>query len=501
MKIDNIANYEQSLLKLIGGVNKVCNVIKPTYGPNGSNVVIEENQSPGHRVSNDGKLISNCILLADPIEQIGANILNEACERQDKEAGDGRKTTIILTTSILNEGIKVTDQITPLELKRQLDDCLPVLIKSIDDQTKPIEPSDVHSIATTASESPELGKIIGDAYKEIGRDGIVEIEPSTLPDTYYEVIEGIRIRSGWFGGYWQTEDGKCILKNPRILITKDKITDVKQILPVIKELRAQSINELVIYCEDIELMVASTLAKNTVQTLNGDLPNDKIPMKFLIIKAPILWKDWLYEDFSKITGAQPVDSRIGKTFSTLKAEHLGTCEKLVCSKEETRVMGIKDVKDYIETLKIAGLKDDQQLVRASWLNTKVAVLKVGAHSDSELSWKIKKSKDATHASYWALQEGVVTGSGQSLEVASRSLTDTIGAKILATALNEPSHILGTDGHQLRIDGIIDPAIVIKSAITNAISIAGIILTTKGVITIPAEIKEEIKAMNLRMQPR
>lgn len=512
IKNDNIQDYDTSFSKLVSGINKVCDIIKPTYGAAGGNVVIEETMRPGHRVANDGKLITDSIWLSDPVEQIGVNLLREVCEKQEREAGDGRKTTCILTAAILNEGLKYKDKIKPLELKRQLDECLPVILKSIDEQKKEIEPKDIHSVATIASESPEIGKIIGEAYEKIGRDGIIEIEPSSLPETFYEVVEGIRVRAGWFGGYWQTEEGKLVVKDPKILISKDKITDIKQIMPVVKEMRAQGKTELVIYCEEMELVVASSLAKNTLLTLSGELPSDKIPLKVLIIKAPTLWKDWFYEDLSKVTGAKMVNSKLGQTFSMLKYEDLGSCETLVCTKEETRIIGIKDIQGHIETLKEAGLKDDQQLLRASWLNTKVAILKVGANSESELSWKIKKAKDACHASYYALKDGVVMGAGCSIDLAGAELIvsdsgiflNGIGKSILINSLKYPlNQLLENRGTGIKhLDkGIIDPAIVVKSAITNAISIAGIILTTTGAITIPPEVKEEIKAMSQRMTPR
>ncbi len=211
---DNIKNYKVSFTKLIKGVNKVADIIRPTYGPGGSNVVREEQLPPFHRPTNDGKLITDAIHLADPIEEMGANILREACEKQEKEAGDGRKTTIILTAAILNEGLKYKDKIQPMQLKRELDACLPIIIKSIDDQKKEILPTEVGNVATIASESEELGGIIGEIYSNLGREGIIEIETSNLPQTFYETVDGIRVRAGWFGGYCQTEEGKAITVLP-----------------------------------------------------------------------------------------------------------------------------------------------------------------------------------------------------------------------------------------------------------------------------------------------
>lgn len=483
---DNIQNYNESFKKLIDGVNKVTDIIKPTYGASGGNVIIEENLRPFHRIANDGKLITDSIWLTDPVEKMGANILREVCEKQEKEAGDGRKTTCILTAAILNKGLEYKDSTKPLEIKKSLDECLPIIINHIDEQKKEITPEEIEPIARVASESEELGRVIAEIYPKIGKEGIIEIDTSNLPKTYYEIVDGFRIRTGWFGGYWQTEEGKCTISNPKILISKDKITSVSQIESIYVELSRQKINELVIYCEDIDLAVASRLALTSVK---GDF-------KTLIIKAPILWKDWIYEDLVQMTGAIAVDSKVGKTFKGLSVNDLGTCEKLVATKDEVRVIGIKDIKGHIEKLKEKGLVDDQELVRVSWLNTKVAVLKVGANSESELSWKLRKAKDGASASYYALRDGVVKGAGES--ITNIELPITIGGTILRFALTAPQNVLvensGKDLKDNQNNGILDPALVIKSAITNAISVAGIILTLKGAITIPQELKDLAKSL-------
>lgn len=480
--MDNIYTTTE---KLIEGVKKACSVIRPTYGAAGSNVIVEEQYYPFHAVRNDGKAIMDKIKLADPIENIGANIMREVGDKADKDSGDGRKTTMILAESILIEAQKSKAQ--PLEIKRSLDECLPLILKAIDDQTKPISVDEIKSVATISSENEQIGTLIQEIYQKIGKEGIIEVDHSNLPETFYEIVDGVRLRNaGFFGPYSQTEEGRAVYKNPKILISKDKITTVDQVEPLVGALKEKGINELVIYCDDIDMSVASRLALTHIQGV----------FKTLIIKSPTLWKDWLFEDFAKMTGATIIDAKQGKTFKNLTMEDLGTCVKIVSTKDETRVIGIKDISEHLKNLEEQGLKDDQQKLRASWLNTKVATLKIGANSESELAYTSKKAKDACCASYLALKGGVVSGAGVPLfSIANDQMLkmEGAGAFILSSALQEPIKQIvknmGRELHQGLSDvgvNIVDAAIVVKNAVTNAISIAGTILTSRAIITLPKD---------------
>lgn len=366
-------------------------------------------------------------------------------------------------------------------IKKSLAECVPILLKSIDDQKKTITLDDVKAVATISAESSELGQLIQDIYNKVGKDGIIEVDNSNLPETFIEVTEGVRLRGAKsLGEFSNTEPGKAVYTNPKILISKDKITSVDQLEPIFIALKRNSINELVIYCDDMDMSVASRLAYTH---LSGGF-------KTLIIKSPTLWKDWLFEDFAKITGATLINSSDGKTFKNFVLTDLGTCSKIIVNKEETRVIGIKDIAEHIEYLRT--LNTDDAKLRISWLQTKVGILKVGADTETDLAHKAGKAKDACAAAYLALKDGVVKGAGVSLVQSVYSLPKTtVGGLILEKALLDPYNQLcknfGTSSLNVSED-VIDPAIVVKNAIKNSISIASTVLTNRncGIITKPKQ---------------
>lgn len=500
--MDNIYTGTEARTKLMAGIDKVADAVKLTLGAAGSNGILEAELRPFHRITNDGVSVANSIFLEDPVENIGANIIKEIASKSDKESGDGTTTSTVLAQAILHEGLK--SDASPMDIKRSLDECLPVIVASLDSQKKDITVDEVGAVATISAEDETIGALIQEAYQEIGKEGIIELDNSNLPETFIEYSEGVRLRfAGWLGAYSSTEPGKAVYKKPKILISKEKITSTDQIEPIFKALDAAGISELVLYVEDIDMAVASRLA---LTHLNGGF-------KTLIIKAPTLWKDWLFEDFAKLTGTKAVDFAEGKTFKNLRLEDLGTCDKIIATKDETRMLGTQDVSEHIKALEEAGVLDDQQKVRASWLQTKVAILKLGANSDSELSYKRLKTIDAISASKLALEDGVVAGGGVALRNATAELPETVGGIILIQALVAPikqiienagvkftddTIILAGDDKGLNaktlevVDmweaGILDPALVVKNAVKNAISVAGTVLTASVIVTLPK--KEE-----------
>lgn len=491
-RTSNVYTKDEARAALMRGVNEVADAVKLTLGAAGANAVLESGMMPGHLVTNDGVSIATMVVMADPVENMGANLIKEIAARSDKESGDGTTTSTVLAQAILQEGVGV--DASPMDIKRSLDECVPIIFAALDEQTRAITPDEVGQVAAVSAESQELGRILQEIYQEIGKDGIVELDNSNLPETFYDITEGVRLRNaGWLGAYSSTEPGKAVFKKPQILIVKQKISTTDEVEPIFKAVAQTGTRELVLFVDDIDMGVASRMAATHLQ--GG--------FKTLIIKAPTLWKDWLFEDFARITGATVVDPAAGTSLKQFAMSWLGTCDKLITTKDETRVIGIKDISEYVEQLSQGS---DEDKLRASWLQTKVATLKLGANSESELSYVRLKAEDARNAAYLALQDGIVPGGGVALMQAVDALPDTVGGRILTKALYAPitqiitnagvDHekvlLLFGEGFDARTKevvnmwdaGIVDPVRVVKNSVKNAISVAGTVLTTQVVINLP-----------------
>ncbi len=487
-KKDNYLSDQEAVLKLVAGIEKGVNVIKTSYGSTGSNTMIRSSLRPFHEVTNDGKKQLDALRLADPYEDIGLDMLKEGADKTDKESGDARKSTAILIGGITAEGIKVKED--PMTLKRSLDECHPIILKSIDEQTKTITVDEVGFVASVASENPKLGVIFQEIYQKIGKDGIVTLDNSNLPETSYDITEGVKLTGcGFTYPYMANADKgrKCEFVNPYILITKQKIMTVSQLDGLMKTLYTKhNRDELVIFCEDMDVSVSQSLAYFQIQGFQ-DEKGQTIKFKTLVIKAPTLWKDWLYEDFAKITGATIIDPTQGTTLKNIQLSHLGSCDKIITSKEETVVLGTRDISQHIQVIKDQGT--DESKIRVSRLQTKTAVLKLGANSESDLSHLMGKALDARNSSWLALQGGVVHGGGIALKNAINAIPSSIGGNVLKKALAYPlKQICENEGlsekeitKRVTTENIYDAAIVVKTAITNALSIASTALTVRNVI--------------------
>lgn len=470
---DNLytSNYGQD--KLFMGINKACSAIALSYGPSGSNALLGESLYPMHSVTNDGRSIVEKIRLEDPIEQMGVNLIREIGDKAEKDSGDGRKTTMIIANAILIEGKK--SDAKPMEIKRSLDECIPILTQALDKQKKKITPSKIGRVASIATENETLGYMLQDIYTQIGKNGIVEIDNSGTFETSFELKEGVRLRNaGFIAPYMANSGEQAIYEKPSILITKQKIATVSDLNGLFKKLTEKGINSLVIYCEDIDITLLNALAL----THNGGL------FKTLVIKSPTLWKDWLYEDFAQITGATIVTPESGITLANVELKHLGTCDKIISTREETTVVGIKNISAHIAQLKEKNTQESK--LRLAWLETKAAILKIGANSESELSYLSKKARDGRNASYLALKDGVVPGAGLALLEAIKALPNTVGGTILKEALKAPHNQILANGTTEIKPSVLDPVIVVKNAVINAISVAGTLLTTQVVIPLAKE---------------
>lgn len=494
--------YVDALPRLAEGIRRATDIVARTLGPKGSNVVIQSKLPPYAITTNDGATIIKELMWGDPVENIGLNYAKEMADRSNNNSGDGSTTSLVLLNSILQEGIK--SGVNTLEIKQSLDECLPIIEAAIHDQTKQITVEDIPAVAEIAGESKELAQTLGEIYRAIGKDGIVHLEGSGSYSTSYDLIQGVRfVGTGFLSPYMATNGKRAQYEKPAILVTKNKITKLDDINPLLSALIAQEQKTLVIFTDDMDSNVARLLIELQQN------PTRKI--NILIIKAPVLWKQYVFEDFAQVTGATIVEDASGVTFKTLQLNHLGTCDTLLCDKDETTVIGIADIRQHVEDLRAEsqnGSTDSK--LRLSWLTTKTAILKLGAKSETELSYLKLKAEDAIHSSRLALQSGIAPGGGIALYNCAIVLEkiDTIGARILSNALQQPyKRILenaniqsvmlrtyATQGYDARTGqmvemfgaGIVDAAAVVLGAIRNSLGIASTLLTTSAVVTLTPE---------------
>ena len=506
MKQDNLHAGQEAQDKLIAGFNKVADAVRGTLGAAGYNGLLQHELPPFSVITNDGVSIAKSIELADPIENMGANLAKEITMRSDKEGGDGTTTAITLAQAIITEALPHLSELSPMELKRQLDECLPIIEKSIDDQKKTISPSEVKAVATISAESEEIGSLMQEIYEKIGKDGILYPDISNTYETFYTIGKGIQIKdAGLVSPYLADFNAQgqllnaATIKNAHVLITKQKITSGSDLSKFLEGLynRHDSVKELVIFCDEIEALAIGHFISLKVR--------DQRPFKAVIVKMPVLWKDWWYEDLAKMTGATVIDPIAGLTFKTATYEHLGHVESIIVDKTNTYLDGTLDVSEYIIELEHG---DDDSKIRAARLNTKTARLFVGARTDTELTYKRLKVDDSRNAAFLAMKDGIVPGGGLALLNSAKNLPHTIGGAIMGKALQAPLRqimlnagtsldekqergIGGTQGfnastkhvEDLMEAGIVDPASVVKSSVHNALSVASTLLTTRVIVTL------------------
>jgi len=520
MNNSNIYNEKEAIEGIARGINAVSDIVKLTLGAKGKNIIIERSEFPFHIVTNDGISIADACFFTDPLEQRGADFIKEVNKLTDKGSGDGRTTTTVLMQAIINEAL--AQNASGIEIRNSLQELIPVINGLIDEQKKEITIDDVASIATIAGESAEMGEIIQEIYSTIGKDGIIELDNSKTDVTYYEIKEGVKFENASLVSTSLFNDGnKAVYKNPAVLVTKKRISTTSDVEPLLQKLLDAGKTQVVIFCDDMDNNIASALIATH---MSGQF-------NFAIIKAPTLWKDMVFEDFAKVTGATMVSDATGIDFKNIELKHLGTCDKITTDKHETTILGIADISEHLKYLAEQG--DDDSLRRISWLNTKAAILKVGAGSESDLSYLRRKTADAIHASRLALMDGVVAGGGVALRNASLILEDTIGGQILQKALvapinqiisnagfvssnkwffwksNKLSKMIGDEGFDAKTlqivdmfeSKIVDPALVVKNAVKNAINVSSILLTSGGYIKKkPKSEDEKVAEMMKSMRP-
>lgn len=502
---DNLFLEEEAREKLMAGVKKVSNAVGKTMGTSGSNSLIEVIERPGQYATNDGFSIANAIRLANLLEEMGRKILLEAINRANRQSGDGSSTTCVLTSSILEEGMKYIGEYSPMEIKRSLEACIPVIEESVKAQKKDITVDNVGAVASISAEDEKIGGLIQEIYQKIGPNGIISWDVSKTSDDSYTIGTGLTIHGATYITPYMcdiTDDGNLSSEvrwsNPLVLLTRQKISSSDDLNGIFGTLYAKDIRELVIFCDEIEVPVIADLVKT--RAIKG--------FKSLVIKMPVLWRDEWWEDLALASGATVVGVASGVNLKNVTLEHLGTFGHINVTREDTMVDGIKDIRKHILALQVEG--SEQSLLRASRLNTATARYFVGGYSESSIAYRRLKVEDAIAAAGRALEGGVVPGGGVALTEASKVLPDSeVGGKILKEALKAPMLCIisnfGTKGFDVsslpsgsglnsktgKVESmleanIIDPTDVVLNAIRNAIGVAASILTVGTVVTLPRE---------------
>lgn len=493
--------------KLKSGIDKVARAVGGTMGTGGSNAMIEAIEAPGHLTTNDGFSIANSIMLADPIEDLGRKMLLESINRANKASGDGSSTTCVLTAAIIDEGLGHTKEAHPMDIKRSLEDCLPVIEEKLNLQTrelvddKGINIELLQQVATISAEDKQIGNTIAEIYSQIGEKGIIYWDISKTTEDSYVIGSGITVEGATYVSPYMcdaTETGQNTnqirIKDPYILLTKQKITSAADFNEIAGALNNKEVKDLVVFVDDFEPLIVQDLIKT--RAMRG--------FRIVLIKMPVLWKDWWYEDLAIATGAKVADPAAGLPMKLVKVEDLGRVGDIVITREDTFLDGIKDVNAHVEGL--LGEKNDDADLRAARLNTKTARYYVGAQSDSALSYRRLKVEDAIAAAHQALDGGIVPGGGLALFNASNNLPDTVGGRILANALQAPikqiianaggkidkATIGGTLGFDTNTRGVVDmleagitdPKNVVLNAVKNAISVSATVLTAPTIVLLP-----------------
>lgn len=503
---------------LMRGITKIADAVGGTMGTGGSNAIIEAMERPGHLTTNDGYSIANSVLLADPIENIGKNILLEAINRANKQSGDGSSTTCVLTAAIMREGMKYIDKTTPMELKRSLEACLNLIEESIAKQKREIvneageiDLDQLKKVISISAEDMAIGETISEIYSQIGKDGIIHWDVSKTAEDSYQIGTGITIDdSGYYSPYMcdATESGQSTgsirLEKPHILVTTQKITTVADFETLAIGLNSKGFKDLVVFCADIDPLVMNDLIMTRM----------KQGFRVILTKMPVIFRDEWFADLEVATGAKIVGTSMGLPLNQTTLAQLGQVDHMVITKDQVFLDGIKDVSAHVETLKADG--SDEALNRIARLNTKTARYFVGAHSESALAYRRLKIEDAISAGWQAMHGGIVAGGGVALANAATDIypdegEDTVGMRILFSALHAPLKQImhnanisakerkwGDYGFDTRtgeeVDmfeaGITDPANIVLNAAKNAISVAATVLTANTLVLLPREDKSQ-----------
>ncbi len=528
-----VVHGEESRAAILRGINQLADAVKITLGPKGRNVVIDKKfGSP--TITKDGVTVAKEIELKDPMENMGAQMVREVASKTSDVAGDGTTTATVLAQAIFREGVKtVAAGANPMALKRGIDKAVERAVEEIQRLSKPVKGDMIAQVGTvSANGDATIGTIIAKAMDQVGKDGVITVEESKTMETSLEVVEGMQFDRGYLSPYFVTDPERmeCTLENALILIHEKKISSMKDLLPLLEQV-AKMGKPMLIIAEDVEGEALATLVVNKLRgTLN-----------ICAVKAPGFGdrRKAMLEDIAILTGGKVISEDLGIKLENVQLSDLGRAKKITIDKDNTTIVegGGKqaDIEGRVKTLRAqieetSSDYDREKLQeRLAKLVGGVAVIKVGAATETEMKEKKARVEDAMHATRAAVEEGIVPGGGVTLVRAAKALDkfdvakdgdsdEQIGVTIVKRALEEPLRQIvqnaGKEGavvvervrsnnndnfgfnaqteefEDLVKAGVIDPAKVTRTALQNASSIAGLMLTTEAMVS---EIPEEDKA--------
>jgi chaperonin GroEL len=519
---------EESRQAILRGVNSLANAVKVTLGPKGRNVVLDKKfGSP--TITKDGVTVAKEIELKDPLENMGAQMVREVASKTSDIAGDGTTTATVLAQAIFREGAKnVVAGANPMELKRGIEKAVEVIVNELKKQAKPVSGQAIAQVGTISANSDEtIGKIIAEAMEKVGKDGVITVEEAKSMETSLEVVEGMQFDRGYLSPYFVTDPERMevVLENPVILIHEKKISSMKDLLPLLEQV-ARASRPLLIIAEDVD---GEALATLVVNKLRGTL-------QAAAVKAPGFGdrRKAMLEDIATLTGGRAITEDLGIKLENIKLEDLGKAKKVTIDKDNTTIVegsgGQKDIEGRVKQIRTqveettSDYDREKLQERLAKLVGGVAVIKVGAATETEMKEKKARVEDAMHATKAAVEEGIVPGGGVALIRAGKALDSLklegdqqVGADIIRKSIVEPLRWIATnagqegsivvqkvkdakgdDGYNAASDkyenlvaaGVIDPVKVVRTALQNASSIASLLLTTEALVSeIPEDKKE------------
>jgi chaperonin GroEL len=525
-----VIHGEDSRQAILRGVNQLADAVAITLGPKGRNVVIDKKfGSP--TITKDGVTVAKEIELKEPLENMGAQMVREVASKTSDVAGDGTTTATVLARQIFKEGVKtVAAGANPMALKRGIEKAVERACEAIKDQSKPVKGDAIAQVGTVSANGDQtIGGIIAEAMKKVGKDGVITVEESKSLDTLLEVVEGMQFDRGYLSAYFVTDPERmeATLENALILLNEKKISSMKDLLPLLEQV-AKLGKPLLIVAEDVE---GEALATLVVNKLRGTL-------QVCAVKAPGFGdrRKAMLEDIAILTGGKVISEDLGIKLENVKLEDLGKSKKITIDKDNTTIVEgagkAADIQGRVATIRrqieetTSDYDREKLQERLAKLVGGVAVIKVGAATETELKEKKARVEDAMHATRAAVEEGIVPGGGVTLVRAAKALDslklkdedEQIGVNIVKRALEEPLRKIAENaGHEGAVivervkaeksdnmgfnaeseqfedlvkAGVIDPAKVARTALQNAASIAALMLTTEALVS---EIPEEKKA--------